>query len=531
MSIMFDVSFGTDGIVTTDFNNTNDQNTCLYIQSTGKIILAGSRTTYNDTDFAMVRYNTDGTVDNLFGSNGDGRVITNINNKANFAYSMIILDNDDIILCGKTGTDITLVKYNSNGIIDTTFGSSGKVITTISTTDIYSNSIAVQNNKIILAGYIFTNSYSRILFFIMRYTLNGIIDTTFGGGNGYVTHSFGGSNKNRGFNLFIQKDYKIIICGSTIVNSLNNLALLRLNPDGSLDASFGINGSVITDISTQETFYSVVVQSDDKIIATGNSINTNYNNDFCLVRYLPNGSIDTSFGNNGIVLTDMNGNEDVVNCIALQSDNKIVISGTSYDRVTRSIVLLRYTENGILDKTFGYRGIIKTSINNRDSYNYGLKIQTDEKILISGYYLSSSTNNDFVVMRFNKEKPSILERKNLGATVQDLLNDGYEKSEIVTLGYLPIEYATNGFTPNELYPYFSIRTIMLESSGFTPELLKQYGIIDQGIVYFHYTIILQDFTYTINEVCFNVINEVVHYFKTINNGVLVSEYAFSYTIE
>lgn len=531
MNTMFDVSFGLNGIVTTDFNNTNDQAVAIGIQSNGKIILAGTTIINSNTDFGIVRYNTNGTIDNTFGINGTGKINIDTNNKQNILYNLIVLDDDKIILCGKTSTDITLIKLNNNGIIDTSFGSNGKVITNISLSEIQTYSIGIQsNNKIIVGGTIFINNYSEKYFFIMRYNPNGTIDTSFGNGNGYNTFSFNQSTINNANNLYIQNDDKIILCGQTFLNSENKLALLRLTSNGFLDASFGSNGKIITTISFYESLYSVIVQSDNKILVTGEVLNTDrYDIDMCIIRYLPNGIIDTSFGNNGIVITNLNNNNDTARSIVLQSD-KILIAGFTSSDINDSIALARYTSDGVLDNTFGLNGIVITNINGNNSYAYALKIQPDKKILICGYNFSQLESNNFTLIRLIKDKPTAIERKNQGATIQDLIVEGYSRYDILNANYTPNEYASNGFTPTEIRPYFSDYILMLQTTGFSPNILKEYGIITNGIVYFNFTIILNNISYQIIDVCYNLSNEVKHIIRTINNGIIISSTDLTYSI-
>jgi len=531
MNTMFDASFGLNGIVISDFNNTNDQAVALGIQSNQKIILAGTTIINDNTNFLMIRYNTDGTIDTSFGINSNGRVVTDINNKQNILYNILILNDDKIILCGKTLTDITLVKYNENGIIDTTFGTNGMVITNILSSEIQAYSINIQNdNKIIVGGTIFTNNYSRTYFFIIRYNTNGTIDTSFANGNGYNTFLFSGT-VNKAYDLSIQNDNKILMCGITLFNSQYDLALLRINSNGIIDTTFGINGKITTNISIFESLFSLTLQSDGKIIVAGETLNDNYDTDICVIRYLSNGIIDTTFGNNGIVITNLNNtNNDTSKTVVIQQLDKIIVAGYTYNEIYYSIALVRYNTNGTLDKNFGLNGIFITNIDTNDTYSYALKIQSDDKILIGGYNFSPISNNNFLLIRLLKDKPTTTQRKNQGATIQDLIDEGYDRSDILNANYTPYEYSINNFTPNELQPYFSDHTIMLQTSGFSPSILKQYAIITNGIVYFTFTIILNDITYSIIEVCYNLENKAKHIISTINNGNVVSYTEISYDI-
>ncbi len=329
-------SFAVGGIVTTKVSGSNDQGYSVAVQADGKILLGGlSLDNHHTHDFALVRYNSDGSLDTGFG--GDGIVTTELGRADEWGLSVTMQTDGKILLSGfsikKRGYDyeFALVRYNNDGSLDLSFAGDGKVTTDVSNGDDYGQSVIVQaDGKILLGGRI-DNSGNH--YGLVRYNNDGSLDTDFGD-NGKVTadlyvNYFGNS-------IAEQTDGKILLGGIGIVNNSTNddFALLRYNTDGSLDTSFGGNGKVTTDMSNNTDYgYSVTVQADGKILFAGTSYNDkNGNNNFAIVRYNSDGSLDTSFGGDGIVTTDMGLNSNYGsygNSVTVQADGKILLGGTS----------------------------------------------------------------------------------------------------------------------------------------------------------------------------------------------------------
>ncbi|MGA9109772.1 MAG: delta-60 repeat domain-containing protein, partial [Smithella sp.] len=169
---------------------------------------------------------------------------------------------------------------------------------------------------------------------------------------------------------------------------------------GSLDTTFGTGGIVTTPIGSYDAYaYALAIQSDGRIVVSGYSSNgSNY--DFALVRYNTDGSLDTTFGTGGIVITPMGSGYDIAYALAIQSDGRILAAGNSYNGSNYNFALVRYNTNGSLDTTFGTGGIVTTSIGTGDSEALALGIQSDGNILAAGKSPDGS-NNDFALVRYN----------------------------------------------------------------------------------------------------------------------------------
>src|SRR6266568_5811537 len=347
-----DPTFGTGGQVTTDFNRSTDIANAVALQPDGKLVVVGQTYKHNDytgEDFAVARYNTDGTLDATFGVNG--KVRTDFPGLAAVASSVVIQPDGKIVVAGGAFPNFTflgdfkVVRYNSNGSLDTSFGDGG-IVTTIFPEGSYAFDVALQaDGKIIAAGTVFVD--------------------------------------------FIPGE-----------PSNTDFALARYNPDGTPDAAFGNGGQVSTDfVGMEDDAFSVLIQSDGKIVAVGsaNSPATYY--DFAAVRYLSNGTIDTAFGVAGKVQTDFGDhNFDRARSAALQSDGKIVAAGfaISQNGGVQNFAVARYTSSGILDTTFSGDG--KTQIDFGDCCQSANKVllQSDGKIVTVGYANTEDSDSDFL---------------------------------------------------------------------------------------------------------------------------------------
>ncbi len=227
----------------------------------------------------------------------------------------------------------------------------------------------------------------------------GDLDTTFGSG-GIVTTSIGPFH-DYAYAVAIQPDGKIVVAGSTGNGSDGDFALARYTVSGTLDTTFGSGGVVITPIGTGDPWWDgalgVAIQPDGKIVAVGYADNGSRRN-FALARYTISGTLDTTFGSGGIVTTQIgNGGLgwDHANGVALQPDGKIVVVGTASNVAGFDFALARYTVSGTLDTTFGSGGIVTTPISTSGDFAYCVAVQPDGKIVAAGY-----ASVDLAVVRY-----------------------------------------------------------------------------------------------------------------------------------
>lgn len=293
-----------------------------------------------------------------------------------------------------------------SGSIDSSFGNLGKVITDIEGEREEAHSVAIQRDgKVVVAGYVFVEG-AFYRFALVRYNINGSIDSTFGN-HGTVITSIGGSI-DYAYSVVIQNDGKIVVAGTAFINPNYVFALVRFNVDGSLDHTFGDQGIVTTDVGGKHDGARVlVIQTDGKIVAGGCSV-TDHSYDFALVRYNVDGSVDNSFGKQGIVTEDFLADNDFIYSLAIQSDGKIVVVGDCRKANIKYFAIARYNINGSIDSTFGNSGKL-TSIDNCSSGTaYSVVLQSDGKIVVAGSCIDTTRNQywgyhnyDFTLVRFN----------------------------------------------------------------------------------------------------------------------------------
>lgn len=292
---------------------------------------------------------------------------------------------------------LTSELFTQAGTLDSTFGADGKLTAAIGPGSEGVFSLALQQNgKILVAGYSHNGVDND--FALARYDLKGRPDSTFGT-DGLLTTAVGESN-DLATAVALQSDGKIIAAGWSSKDTDNDFALVRYHADGSLDASFDTDGKLFTAIgSGDDRIYAIAVQSDGKIIAAGYTA-AGEDKDFALVRYHIDGRLDESFGRNGLVTTSLGSGDDRIYAIALQDDGKIVAAGRSENEVTGvDFTLARYQVDGSIDKHFGLNGIVKTALGVGTDLAHAIAIQEDGKIVAAGYSYEG-TKAGFALARY-----------------------------------------------------------------------------------------------------------------------------------
>jgi uncharacterized delta-60 repeat protein len=220
-----------------------------------------------------------------------------------------------------------------------------------------------------------------------------------------------GSSDDRAYSVAIQSDGKIVVAGFER-NGISNFdfALVRYNTDGSLDTNFDSDGKVTTAIgSGTDSAYSVAIQSDGKIVVAGYSDNGS-NDDFALVRYNTDGSLDTNFDSDGKVTTEVGSSDDYAESVAIQSDGKIVAAGYSSNGGNNDFALVRYNTDGSLDTSFDSDGKVTTAIGSASDFARSVAIQSDGKIVVAGYS-DNGSNADFALVRYAGTPPAPPQRQ------------------------------------------------------------------------------------------------------------------------
>jgi uncharacterized delta-60 repeat protein len=391
-----DPTFDTDGKVSTPIVPESSSIYDIALQSDGKIVAVGYALAGVNYDLAIARYNSDGSLDLSF--NSIGYDLINFGYNDDVAYAVAIQSNGKIVVAGKASNasndDFVLLRYNTDGTLDLTFDTDGIVYTTFGTSYEMAYDVAIQaDGKIIAAGAGFPDTTYH--FAMARYKTDGSLDASFGTG-GKVTTLLNNSAEAK--SICIQADGKIVLAGKTLQPDFSNaFAVARYNTNGSLDTSFSSDGKVTSDISTYSNEgLDAAIQSDGKIVVVGSATLTGPIQS-ALVRYNTNGTLDNSFDSDGIVTTAFGTNWDEARSVVIQGDGKILTGGLA-SLPTAKFAVARYNTDGSLDNTFDTDGKLTTAFGSIGSF-WSIVLQPDGKIL-GGGYSGSGTDYDYAMIRY-----------------------------------------------------------------------------------------------------------------------------------
>ncbi len=345
--------YNTDGSVDTSFGTAGQvpvggtQNTAqgLALQPDGKIVVVGFTRGGTNEDFAVARYDTNGAVDTSFGTGG--KVSADFSAAVDRAWAVLIQPNGGIVVAGHASissplgadNEFAVARFTSSGALDTSFGTGGKVTTNIAGRTDLAHAAALQGDgKIVLAGRVADGGGDNPDFGLVRYNADGSLDTGFGVAG--IVREVTANSWDEAADLVIQNDGKIVAAGHAIVGS-SGFALRRFNADGSRDSGFGSNGLVTTTLSTQDDYgRGVALQRDGKIVVVGGTSSLS-KPDFGVMRYNADGTLDPSFGSGGKLTVDFFGAGDNAQDIAIQADGKIVVSGAATNGTSVGLGLVR----------------------------------------------------------------------------------------------------------------------------------------------------------------------------------------------
>ena len=421
-----DTTFGTNGWATVDFYNYYLWSVEVVVQSDGKIVLAGAAAPVGQQpDMGLARLNPDGSLDATFGTGG--KFLCDFNTWNDGVTDLVIQPDGKIIAAGYASSlagdfDFAAIRVNSNGTLDNGFGTAGKTTVDFFGAMDQANGVALQQDgKILLAGTAWANGSSDSDYGIVRLNSDGTVDAGFGA-TGKALVSFAAHDE--GAAVAVQTDGKIVVGGSAGTDSMltADFGLTRLNADGTVDATFGTGGKTTTDFfAALDHAYDMLIQPDGKIVLVGdinpNDINIELIVDFGLARYDTSGILDPTFGTGGKVVTDF-GHTDYGGGVAFTPDCKIVAAGFTWDVQTGGgldFAVARYNSSGCViepptptskcAKTHGYWKShpdvwpVDTLVLGTQSYSkaellalLGLNSQTDASITLSRQLIAAKLN-------------------------------------------------------------------------------------------------------------------------------------------
>ncbi|HEX8370634.1 MAG TPA: FG-GAP-like repeat-containing protein [Pyrinomonadaceae bacterium] len=454
-----DSGFANGGVFRFEFGSGSDEAQGIALQPDGKIVVAGKANVNPfaaDTAFGVIRLNPNGTFDSTFGTNGV--VTTNFFSSLDQATEVAIQPDGKIIATGfvtqggdNNGLtyDFAAVRYNPNGSLDTTFGG-GDGITFVDFNgrgDIAQTSVLQPDGKIVLAGWVSIVAGADYDYGLVRLNADGSPDTGFDG-DGKVVTTFGGANWNelaRG--MALAPDGKIVVTGDSYIpppvigqSGNRNITVARYNQNGSLDAAFDGDGRFIYDSNqgdSNEDSQDVVVQPDGKILLVGSThliqefdIGVSHR-DMQIIRLNVNGSLDNSFGNGGKTLTDFGifnpptaptfgsgrtSETGISGSITLQPDGKIVAaSDVVFHRNDKRLGIARFENN-----------INIAAGNHRSAFDVDGDGKSDIAVFRpseGNWYILQSADNSFRAIHFGQD----------GDTLAPADYDGDRKTDIAVV--------------------------------------------------------------------------------------------------
>jgi len=409
-----DHTFSDDGKVLTNVAG-DDTGEAVAVQADRKVVVAG--TTHGGTDIALVRYDTGGALDPSF--DGDGIVITDLSGD-DAAFAVAIQADGKIVVGGFTddGVSAALLRYDTDGTLDTTFGDGDGVATISAGTGAVFVGIAIQSDDSIVAAGMgnFTGFFGGDAL-VARFDPSGVPDASFGGGDGITTTKigFGGFVGDVG----LQSDGAIVVVGASLsITGNENMAVLRFDSTGTLDTTFGGDGIVKTDATAgPDSGSAVALLSDGSIVAIGTS-GYEYG---LLVGYNDDGTLNTGFGTDGIVQTELGGYGGGFAAGTRQSDDRIVAvgDGTAVNSDgSPGILTARYTSTGQLDPTFGRDGTVFTSFGigpfgGPQTSPAGVAIAPGGKIVVAGTNTDDAGASDIAAVRYGTKATAVHGRPDL----------------------------------------------------------------------------------------------------------------------
>jgi uncharacterized delta-60 repeat protein len=402
-----DVGFDTDGQVITEFGGRIGRAslTAIALQGDGKIVAAGTcyeTPSFDVRKFCMVRYQSNGALDTTFGT--AGQVLTPVNASTDYAGTLLLQRDGRLVLAGRCESQFCALRYSANGVLDTSFDGDGKLSIPFGTSSSRVASLAQQaDGKLLLAGLCEDNNRSMLC--MARIALDaGALDASFDG-DGKVIRFLGPTTGSTVIqSVLVQSDQRIVVAGRCVAGQ-DTFCSARMSASGQLDTSFGSGGVAQTYGRGFSSIgnYAGVLQSDGKLVQAGSCADGQGYTQFCLVRYTANGALDVSFngGGSGVVYTQFFGGGGAWS-LAVQADGKPVLGGFCSNGSNNDFCLVRYLSNGAPDPTFGTNGngIVKTLMGFGEDVGIALLIQHDQKIILAGQCATADGTNDFCMARY-----------------------------------------------------------------------------------------------------------------------------------
>ena len=409
-NISLDTTFGANGYQFEYGVFSGNYKTASVLLANQQIIVAGTKNA--STEFYVSKYNTDGSFDTSFGTNGFGSTTTSsIANQKESVYTIALQQDGKIVIAGKSDINSSLsgfyynaflARLNADGTLDATFGNNGYVKTELGSNEDFINDIFITNTNTIYAVSHSIDGTGKNTAQVLKYNTNGSLDSSFGS-NGILNIT--STDELSLTTIFVQSDNSILLSGSKTDTANNkDFLLTKLNSDGSFDTSFGSNGKVITDFGyLNETINNFVV-TDSKIIATGTISSTSFLPHIGIASYNFDGTLDTSFSTDGKIIETPD-NSNYSTCFGtdlnIMPNGKLLVSGNAIGNNNYDLILVSYNTDGTKDTNFGSSGQYLHQNSTLQEFSNNVLILNNEKILTIGVKTSSAnTSPQTMLVRF-----------------------------------------------------------------------------------------------------------------------------------
>lgn len=405
---VLDASFGGgDGIVRTPLSMGRDVANSIIEDRNGNLVIAGFSPVAGTFDFVLVRYDSSGNLDTSFGG-GDGIVVTDLGTNFDYAHSVIEDANGNLVVAGRSttggGSSWKLVRYDSEGELDLSFGGGDGVVDTPAMADVALSVIEDSNGHLVLAGSarVNTSTYTVV---VARYDTSGELDPDFASEGVVLTPV--GSGYNTARSVIQDSEGRLVVTGYAELGGYDDFVVLRYGSSGALDTSFGSGGVVTTSVGASYDHANSVVEDSNRNLIVAGATATAFGivepvHDFAIARYSGDGTLDSSFGaGDGVVSTSLGADDDQARSVIEDSNGNIVVAGISKSGFYYNFALVRYDSEGALDSSFGGgNGIVKTSIGSGSDYAYSLIEDESGRLVVAGY-TDNGANNDLALARYD----------------------------------------------------------------------------------------------------------------------------------
>ncbi|HHG84655.1 MAG TPA: T9SS type A sorting domain-containing protein [Bacteroidetes bacterium] len=391
-----DSTFNTNGIAIHHLPD-DDDGEAVALAADGKIVVASASEGVSGMDFLLMRFDSTGSLDTTFGTNG--LVREPLVGKEGFFTDVLVQADGKIVSVGYSSAEdqFYVFRHTNSGARDSTFGQNGLVTTVFGTLMQGATSVGMDGNKIVVAGTAEGSVGSSIV--LARYLPSGVLDVSFGssGYGGTGIHVVQGAQPQ----LIVQPDGRMLL-GCAAKNGMDaDFLVARLLNNGLVDGGYGSSGVTLIDLGDEEEVTAIALDLDGRLIVAGNSENPTLLSRFAMVRLDTNGVLDSSFATNGSYVQALGSGDSYCNGLAVAGGGEIYLSGDIEDSTQRVFALLSFDSMGGNLLGCGNQGLVATIIGNEEDLCNDMVLYPDGRIILVGESSDIQGNSDVVLARYH----------------------------------------------------------------------------------------------------------------------------------